>query len=79
MISDPCKIANEHNNLFAKAGPSLTSSIPCNNGVVFYYLGSRNLNSIFLGSITKCDIISVVKGLGNKNSNDYIGLGVNVI
>ena len=46
---------------------------------LFDYLGSRNLNSIFLSSITKCDIISVVKSLGNKNSNDYSGLSMNVI
>ena len=65
-ISDPCKIAKEFNNFFVKVGPSLASSIPCNNGDVFDYLGSRNLNSIFLSSITKCDIISVEKSLGKK-------------
>ena len=79
VISDPCRISNEFNNFFVEVGPSLASSIPCNNGDVFYYLGSRNLNSIFLGSITKCDIISVVKDLGSKNSNDYSGLSMNVI
>ena len=47
VISDPCKIANELNNLFLIDGPSLVSSMPCNIGDVFYYLGSRNLNSIF--------------------------------
>ena len=81
VMSDPYKIVNEFNNFFAKVkvGPSLASSIPFNNGDVFYYLGSRNFNSIFLSSITKCDIISVVKGLGNKNSNDYSSLSMNVI
>ena len=79
MILDPCKIANEFNNLFVKVGPLLASSIPCNNGDVSDYLGSRNLNSIFLSSITKCDIISVVKILGNNNSNDHSGLSMNVI
>ena len=67
VILDPCTIANEFNNFIVKVGPLLASSIPCNNGDVFHYLGSRNLNSIFLSSITKCDIISVVKGLGIKN------------
>ena len=52
--------------------------MPCNNGDVFDYLGSIKLNSIFLSSITKCDINSVVKSLGNKNSNDYSDLSMNV-
>ena len=61
VISDPCRIANEFNNFFVMVGLTLASTIPCNNGDLFYYLGIRNLNSIFLSSITKCDIISVVK------------------
>ena len=67
VISDHCKIVNEFNNYLVKVGPSLALSIPCNNGDVYDYLGSRNLNSIFLSSITICDIISVEKGLGKKN------------
>ena len=39
VISDPCKIANEFNNFLVKVGPSLASSMPCNNGDVFDYLG----------------------------------------
>ena len=35
VISDPCMIANEFNNFFVVVGPSLASSIPCNNGDVF--------------------------------------------
>ena len=68
IISNPYKIANEFNNFFVNVGPSFASSIPCNNGDVFYYLGNRNLNSISLSSITECDIISVVKSLGNIHS-----------
>ena len=79
VISDPCTIANEFDHFFVTVGPSLALSIPCNNGDVFNYLGSTNLNSIFLNNITKCDIISVVNGLGKKNSSDYSGLSMNVI
>ena len=79
VISDPYKIANEFFfYLFFTVGPSLASCIPCNNGDVFYYLGIRNLNSIFLSSITECDIINVVKSIDNKNSNGYSGLSMNV-
>ena len=70
-ISDKLTIANEFNKFVSTIGPNLANALPAVEGIsVTDYLGTRNINSLFLSPVVENEIINTVKSCRPKTSKD---------
>ena len=71
-IYDEQEIAYGFNDFFINIGPELANNIvsPENNDVL-QYMNDSNVNSMFLNSVNRMEILDVIKSFANKTSTDY--------
>jgi len=80
VVNDGKHIANVFNNCFVNLGPNLASKITDkSNKNANCYLGSPNVNSIFVVPVTENEVFNIITGLKNKSSPGWDGIKTDVI